>query len=165
MILIVVPPKRVDLLLRVLERREPMHVQTFLPEPPVERFVGGILPLQGRSAPCQCPRRPANWASKPRPRPARGGNAWEREGGLAAGLCSIHRYGELRCSIGVKAKNEAGKKMKGTAQVRATISFPPEVYETLEGIGRLTAPRAGLFHKRAVNPGVFRRVNTTDITK
>ena len=26
--------------------------------------------------------------------------------------------------------------MKGTAQVRATISFPPEVYETLEGIAR-----------------------------
>jgi len=31
-----------------------------------------------------------------------------------------------------------GNKMKGqsTANVRATISFPPEVYETLEGIAR-----------------------------
>ena len=58
------------------------------------------------------------------------------ERGLAAGLCSLHRYGELRCSVGMKAKKGAGKKMKGTAQVRATISFPPEVYETLEGIAR-----------------------------
>ena len=49
MILIVVPPKRVDLLLRVLERREPMHVQTFLPEPPVERFDGGVV--RGLAAP------------------------------------------------------------------------------------------------------------------
>ena len=37
----------------------------------------------------------------------------------------------------MKAEKGAGKKkMKGTAQVRATISFPPEVYETLEGIAR-----------------------------
>jgi predicted DNA-binding protein len=39
----------------------------------------------------------------------------------------------------MKAKNEQGKKkMKGqsTAQVRATISFPPEVYETLEVIAK-----------------------------
>ena len=49
MILIVVPPKHVDLLLRVLERREPMHVQTFLPEPPVERFDGGVV--RGLAAP------------------------------------------------------------------------------------------------------------------
>ena len=58
------------------------------------------------------------------------------ERGLAAGLCSLHRCGELRYSVGMKAKRGAGKKMKGTAQVRATISFPPEVYETLEGIAR-----------------------------
>jgi predicted DNA-binding protein len=38
----------------------------------------------------------------------------------------------------MKAKKEDGKKMKAqsTAQVRATISFPPEVYETLEVIAK-----------------------------
>jgi hypothetical protein len=38
----------------------------------------------------------------------------------------------------VKAKTADGKKMKGrpTATVRATISFPPEVYETLEVIAQ-----------------------------
>ena len=51
MILIVVPPKRLDLLLRVLERREPMHVQTFLPEPSVERFDGGVV--RGLAAPTE----------------------------------------------------------------------------------------------------------------
>ena len=47
MMLIVVPPKRIDLLLRVLERRKPVHVQTFVPKPSVERFnrrVVGRLP-------------------------------------------------------------------------------------------------------------------------
>ena len=38
----------------------------------------------------------------------------------------------------MKAKKGDGRKMKaqGTAQVRATISFPPEVYETLEEIAK-----------------------------
>ena len=38
----------------------------------------------------------------------------------------------------MKAKKGDGKKMKAqsTAQVRATISFPPDVYETLEGIAK-----------------------------
>jgi len=38
----------------------------------------------------------------------------------------------------MKAKNGDRKKMKtqSTAQVRATISFPPDVYETLESIAR-----------------------------
>ena len=39
----------------------------------------------------------------------------------------------------MKAKRGDGKKMKAhssTAQVRATISFPPDVYETLEGIAK-----------------------------
>ncbi|MGH9450998.1 MAG: CopG family transcriptional regulator [Terriglobia bacterium] len=38
----------------------------------------------------------------------------------------------------MKAKKGDGKKMKahGTAQVRATISFPPDVYETLEVIAK-----------------------------
>jgi predicted DNA-binding protein len=38
----------------------------------------------------------------------------------------------------MKAKKGDGKKMKahGTAQVRATISFPPDVYETLEIIAK-----------------------------
>ena len=46
--LIVVPPKRIDLLLRVVDRCEPMYVQAFFTEPPVERFDGGIV---GRLAP------------------------------------------------------------------------------------------------------------------
>ena len=46
--LIVIPPKRIDLLLRVVDRREPMHVQTFFAEPSVERFDGRIV---GRLAP------------------------------------------------------------------------------------------------------------------
>ena len=38
----------------------------------------------------------------------------------------------------LKAKKGDGKKMKAesTAQVRATISFPPDVYETLEVIAK-----------------------------
>jgi predicted DNA-binding protein len=38
----------------------------------------------------------------------------------------------------MKAKKGDGKKMKAqsTAQVRATISFPPDVYETLEVIAK-----------------------------
>jgi metal-responsive CopG/Arc/MetJ family transcriptional regulator len=38
----------------------------------------------------------------------------------------------------MKAKKGASKKMKAqsTAQVRATISFPPDVYETLETIAK-----------------------------
>ena len=38
MMLIVIPSKRIDLLLRVLDRREPVHVQTFFTESPIERF-------------------------------------------------------------------------------------------------------------------------------
>jgi hypothetical protein len=38
----------------------------------------------------------------------------------------------------MKPKKRERKKMKGqsTAQVRATISFPPDVYETLETIAK-----------------------------
>jgi metal-responsive CopG/Arc/MetJ family transcriptional regulator len=38
----------------------------------------------------------------------------------------------------MKAKNGSGKKMKGQspAAVRASISFPPDVYETLETIAK-----------------------------
>lgn len=38
----------------------------------------------------------------------------------------------------MRAKKGDEKKVKAqsTAQVRATISFPPEVYETLEGIAK-----------------------------
>jgi hypothetical protein len=43
MMLIVVPPKRVDFLLRVVERREPMHVQTFFPESSIEGFDGRVV--------------------------------------------------------------------------------------------------------------------------
>jgi metal-responsive CopG/Arc/MetJ family transcriptional regulator len=40
-------------------------------------------------------------------------------------------------TAGMKAKKE-GKKMKAesAAAVRATISFPPEIYETLEAIAK-----------------------------
>src|SRR5215467_4438709 len=41
--LIVVPPKRIDLLLRVVHRRKPMHVQTLFAEPSVERFDGRVV--------------------------------------------------------------------------------------------------------------------------
>ena len=43
MMLIVVPPKGVNLLLRVLQRREPVHVQTLVSEPAVERFNRGVV--------------------------------------------------------------------------------------------------------------------------
>src|SRR5690349_11599924 len=43
MMLIVIPPKRIDLLLRIVDRREPMHVQTFLAESAIERFDGCIV--------------------------------------------------------------------------------------------------------------------------
>jgi hypothetical protein len=43
MMLIVVPPKRVDLLLRVLERREPMDVQALLSKPAIEGFDRGVV--------------------------------------------------------------------------------------------------------------------------
>lgn len=41
--LIVVPPKRVDLLLRVVQRREPVHVQTLFAKSSVERFDRGVV--------------------------------------------------------------------------------------------------------------------------
>ena len=39
----VVPPKCINLLFRILDRREPMHVQTFLAEPSVEGFERGVV--------------------------------------------------------------------------------------------------------------------------
>ena len=38
MMLIVVPPKGIDLLLRVVQRREPVHIQTLLSKPTIEGF-------------------------------------------------------------------------------------------------------------------------------
>jgi hypothetical protein len=43
MVLIVVPPKRVDLHRRVVDRREPMYVQTLVAEPAVKRFDRGVV--------------------------------------------------------------------------------------------------------------------------
>ena len=43
MMLIVVPPKRIDLVLRVLQRRKPVHVQAFVSEPAIERFDCGVV--------------------------------------------------------------------------------------------------------------------------
>ena len=43
MVLIVVPPKRIDLLLRIVERREPVHVQTLFPKPTIERLDRGVV--------------------------------------------------------------------------------------------------------------------------
>ena len=39
--LILVPPKGIDFLLRVLQQREPAHVQALLPKPAVEGFDRG----------------------------------------------------------------------------------------------------------------------------
>ena len=39
--LILVPPKGIDFLLRVLQQREPVHVQALLQKPAVERFDRG----------------------------------------------------------------------------------------------------------------------------
>ena len=43
MVLIVVPSKRVDLPFCVVHGCKPVDVQTFFPEPAVERFDGGIV--------------------------------------------------------------------------------------------------------------------------
>ena len=59
---------------------------------------------------------------------------------------SLHRYGELWCGAILPSKR-AGKVTRGAkrktkpetvegASVRATISFPSELYKTLEGIAR-----------------------------
>jgi hypothetical protein len=50
MMLIVVPPKRIDLVLCVLERREPVHVQTLLSEPAIEGFDRGVVRRLAASA-------------------------------------------------------------------------------------------------------------------
>jgi predicted DNA-binding protein len=36
----------------------------------------------------------------------------------------------------MKTNNEDGKRPQSTAAVRASISFPPEIYDTLEGIAK-----------------------------
>jgi hypothetical protein len=50
------------------------------------------------------------------------------------------KYGEsLKKSAAMKAKKGDGKKrmkVQKTAQVRATISFPPDLYETLEELAK-----------------------------
>ena len=43
MMLIVIPPERVDLLLRIVDRVEPVDVQALLAEPTIERFDGSIV--------------------------------------------------------------------------------------------------------------------------
>src|SRR5687767_14739233 len=43
MVLIVVPPERVDLLLRIVQRREPVYVHTFFAKPPIEGLDRGIV--------------------------------------------------------------------------------------------------------------------------
>jgi hypothetical protein len=58
----------------------------------------------------------------------------------------LHRYGELWCNALYQPKSiiqMSGKKRQGkntptpaASAVRATISFPPEVYETLEVIAK-----------------------------
>jgi len=42
-VLIIVPPKRIDLLQRVLQPRAPVDVKTLLAEPAVERFDRGVV--------------------------------------------------------------------------------------------------------------------------
>ncbi len=53
MMLIIVPPKRIDLLLRVLQRQEPMRVQAVRAKPTVERFDRGIVGRFATSAEVQ----------------------------------------------------------------------------------------------------------------
>jgi len=58
----------------------------------------------------------------------------------------LHRYGELWCGVILPseracnvtrgAKRKAKPEPAEGASVRATISFPPELYKTLEGIAR-----------------------------
>ena len=45
----------------------------------------------------------------------------------------VERYASMKADRGGGKKK---MKAQNTAQVRATISFPPHVYETLEGIAR-----------------------------
>ena len=51
MMLIIVPPKRIDFLLRVLQRREPMHVQTVETQASIEGFDHGVV--RGLAAPAE----------------------------------------------------------------------------------------------------------------
>src|SRR5688572_2990636 len=51
MMLIVIPPKCVNLLLRIRQRCEPMHVQTFFAEASVERFDDGVV--RGLASPAE----------------------------------------------------------------------------------------------------------------
>jgi hypothetical protein len=39
-------------------------------------------------------------------------------------------------AVNMKTNNEDGKQPQSTAAVRASISFPPEIYDTLEGIAK-----------------------------
>jgi len=50
----------------------------------------------------------------------------------------VVKYGEQRRTAMKAKKGEEKKRMKAqkTAQVRATISFPPDVYETLEELAK-----------------------------
>ncbi len=69
-----------------------------------------------------------------------------RKGTKSDGPCAclsftdVVKCGEIlvRGQAGMTTKKRDEKKMKAqsTPQVRATISFPPEVYETLEGIAK-----------------------------
>src|SRR5579859_1016474 len=64
---------------------------------------------------------------------------WRGCGRACIMFTDVVKFGErLKGCAPMKAKKGDGKKMRahGTARVRATISFPPDVYETLEIIAR-----------------------------
>lgn len=46
------------------------------------------------------------------------------------------KCGESSATMRAKRQRGKGKVLDSAAQVRATISFPPDVYQTLEGIAR-----------------------------
>ena len=64
-----------------------------------------------------------------------GHGTWAQGGAVRARACFtvIVRFGE---STRMKVNSRTRKKMKSTAKVRAAISFPPGVYETLKDIAR-----------------------------
>ncbi len=52
--LVVLAPPRFDFALRVFQTQEPVRIQAFLAQPPVERFRVGVVRWLSRTAEIQC---------------------------------------------------------------------------------------------------------------
>jgi len=56
------------------------------------------------------------------------------------GLAFVHRRGVSWCKKGevfqVASKRQKGGKIKGEGQPRASVTFPPELYRTLEDLAK-----------------------------